>query len=182
MFRCVTKAASASASEIGLRRSLQTYFSVCRAKDKPLAFKAKTLRPQGQDFGPARPRRQGQTVGFKAKATHRCWYVSLLYNVLLRLSSSARCQSARGSSSDGLGVDRKAVEEERHSAREENDAAFSAWLRQKQREAAERHRRQRQNNRPVNEVHASFIIITISIVIVIISVNRFISGWKLTIS
>ena len=39
MFRCVTKAASASASEIGLRGSLQTYFSVCRAKDKPLAFK-----------------------------------------------------------------------------------------------------------------------------------------------
>jgi len=181
MFRCVTKAASASASEIGLQGSLQTYVSVCRAKDKPLAFKAKTLRPQGQDFGPARPRRQGQTVVFKAKATHCCWYVSLLYNVLLRLSSSARCQSARGSSSDGLGVDRKAVEEERHSAREENDAAFSAWLRQKQREAAERHRRQLQNNRPVNEVHASFIS-GISIVIVIISVNRFISGWKLTIS
>ena len=73
-----------------------------------------------------------------------------------RLSPSyGRCQSARGpSSSERQSVGWKEVDEERQRRREEADAVFDAWLRKKQREAAERRREatEKQKNQSANEV------------------------------
>ena len=69
--------------------------------------------------------------------------------------SYGRCQSARGpSSSERQSVGWKEEDEERQRRREEADAVFDAWLRRKQREAAERRREanEKQKNQSANEV------------------------------
>jgi len=69
-----------------------------------------------------------------------------------------RSQSARGPPSNHhVAVERPADEEETQRRRDGTDEAFSAWLRQKQREAADRRRRPTQKNEPASEVGLSFV-------------------------
>ena len=74
-----------------------------------------------------------------------------------------RCQSARGRLVDHVDAEKKVAEElETRRKREDAELAFQAWLRQKQREAAESRREHRHNNnndnnnRPTNEVAVQF--------------------------
>ena len=72
---------------------------------------------------------------------------------------SGRCQSAGGARSDRLTAERRD-----HEDQERGEQAFTAWLRQKQHEAAERRRQQRlKNSQPETQVQSCGFYISLEL-------------------